>query len=64
MEFVEEIKHIFKQNLNPSQAEPMKKYMKGKFEFLGINYPELIPEYTRKWMKKGIWLQLFKQFFK
>lgn len=40
MEYVPEIIDLFHQHAHSANAEPMKKYMKHKFEFLGIKTPE------------------------
>jgi len=43
---------IFRENTNPNNAEPMKKYMKGKFEFLGIKKPlrtELLKNFYKEY---------------
>jgi len=34
------LKSLFEQNVNSVQAEPMKKYMRGQFEYLGIKSPQ------------------------
>ena len=34
------LKTLFEQNANPSQAAPMKKYMRDQFEYLGIKSPQ------------------------
>jgi len=34
------LKELFEQNANPSQAAPMKKYMRDQFEYLGIKSPQ------------------------
>ncbi|MBI5823771.1 MAG: DNA alkylation repair protein [Chloroflexi bacterium] len=34
------LKSLFEKNANPAQAEPMKKYMREQFEYLGIKTPE------------------------
>ena len=34
------LKTLFEQNANPSQAAPMKKYMRDQFEYLGIKTPK------------------------
>ncbi len=35
------LKTLFEQNANPVQAEPMKKYMRAQFEYLGIKSPQV-----------------------
>src|SRR5689334_4063239 len=40
--YVESLKTLFEQNANPSQAAPMKKYMRDQFEYLGIKTPQNI----------------------
>jgi len=39
-EYVFALKSLFEQNANPSQAVPMKKYMREQFEYLGIKSPQ------------------------
>jgi 3-methyladenine DNA glycosylase AlkD len=39
--YVASLKTAFEQNANPTQAGPMKKYMRDQFEYLGIKSPEL-----------------------
>lgn len=34
------LKSLFEQNANPTQAGPMKKYMRDQFEYLGIKSPQ------------------------
>jgi 3-methyladenine DNA glycosylase AlkD len=38
--YVASIKTLFEKNANPEQAEPMKKYMRDQFEYLGIKTPQ------------------------
>lgn len=38
--YVTSLKALFEQNANPSQAGPMKKYMRDQFEYLGIKSPQ------------------------
>ncbi len=38
--YIKNITKKFKQNANPENAVPMKKYMKNRFEFFGIKSPE------------------------
>ena len=40
--YVTSLKTVFEQNANPAQAEPMKKYMRDQFEYLGIKTPQNI----------------------
>ena len=35
------LKTLFEKNANPSQAAPMKKYMRDQFEYLGIKSPQV-----------------------
>jgi len=35
------LKTLFEQNANPTQAAPMKKYMREQFEYLGIKSPQV-----------------------
>lgn len=37
--YTRSLKILFEQNANPADAAPMKKYMRGQFEFLGIKTP-------------------------
>jgi 3-methyladenine DNA glycosylase AlkD len=39
--YVLSLKNLFEQNTNPAQAEPMKKYMRNQFEYLGIKSPQV-----------------------
>jgi 3-methyladenine DNA glycosylase AlkD len=39
--YVLSLKNLFEQNANPAQAEPMKKYMRNQFEYLGIKSPQV-----------------------
>jgi 3-methyladenine DNA glycosylase AlkD len=39
-EYIEKIAAKFGENANPENARPMKKYMKGQFEYFGIKSPE------------------------
>jgi 3-methyladenine DNA glycosylase AlkD len=48
--YIRQLVEIFRQNANPENAEPMLKYMKNLFPYLGIKTPE------RR--------ELLKQFFK
>jgi 3-methyladenine DNA glycosylase AlkD len=38
--YVTSLKTLFEQNADPSQAGPMKKYMRDQFEYLGIKSPQ------------------------
>jgi 3-methyladenine DNA glycosylase AlkD len=38
--YVAALKTLFEQNADPSQAAPMKKYMRDQFEYLGIKTPQ------------------------
>ena len=38
--YVASLKSLFEQNADPSQAAPMKKYMRDQFEYLGIKTPK------------------------
>ena len=38
--YVKKIQTLYKMNANPSQAAPMKKYMRDQFEYLGIKTPQ------------------------
>jgi 3-methyladenine DNA glycosylase AlkD len=39
--YASSLKTLFEQNTNPTQAAPMKKYMRDQFEYLGIKSPQL-----------------------
>ena len=39
--YVASLKTLFEQNADPSQAAPMKKYMRDQFEYLGIKSPQV-----------------------
>jgi 3-methyladenine DNA glycosylase AlkD len=39
--YVISVKTLLEQNANPTQAAPMKKYMRDQFEYLGIKSPQL-----------------------
>ncbi len=46
------LKTLFEQNANPTQAGPMKKYMRDQFEYLGIKSPqfkELMKKFTAEY---------------
>ncbi|HSG42389.1 MAG TPA: DNA alkylation repair protein [Anaerolineales bacterium] len=38
--YVKKLKALYQKNANPAQAAPMKKYMRGQFEYLGIKTPQ------------------------
>lgn len=38
--YVQALKTLFEKNADPSQAAPMKKYMRDQFEYLGIKSPQ------------------------
>lgn len=40
--YVTALQNLFEENANPSQAAPMKKYMRDQFEYLGIKTPQNI----------------------
>lgn len=40
--YVISLKELFEKNANPSQAVPMKKYMRDQFEYLGIKTPQSV----------------------
>ena len=49
--YVLSLKDLFEQNADSAKAEPMKKYMRNQFEYLGIKSPELsalMREYTNE----------------
>jgi 3-methyladenine DNA glycosylase AlkD len=39
--YVASVKSLLAQNANPTQAAPMKKYMRDQFEYMGIKSPQL-----------------------
>ena len=39
--YVSQLKALFEKHADPVQAVPMKKYMRGQFEYLGIKSPQL-----------------------
>jgi 3-methyladenine DNA glycosylase AlkD len=40
LKYAAELKSLFEKHANPSQAAPMKKYMRDQFEYLGIKTPQ------------------------
>lgn len=38
--YVKKLKALYQKNANPEQAAPMKQYMRGQFEYLGIKTPQ------------------------
>ncbi|MEO0989281.1 MAG: DNA alkylation repair protein, partial [Cyanobacteria bacterium J06639_14] len=38
--YLDAIQQLYRQHANPEQAIPMKQYMRGQFEFLGIKRPQ------------------------
>lgn len=45
------LKKLYQQNANPEQASPMKRYMRGQFEYLGIKTPQsaaLLKDFTKE----------------
>lgn len=52
--YVTSLKTIFEQNANPSQAAPMKKYMRDQFEYLGIKTPERVTLQKDFYVKHGL----------
>ena len=40
--YVANLKTLFEQHADPSQAAPMKKYLRGQFEYLGIKTPQSV----------------------
>jgi 3-methyladenine DNA glycosylase AlkD len=49
--YVDSLKSLFEQNADPTQAGPMKKYMRDQFEYLGIKSPQfklLMKEFIAK----------------
>ncbi|MBS1716109.1 MAG: DNA alkylation repair protein [Armatimonadetes bacterium] len=41
MDFVHQVQHVLEPARNPAFAEPMKRYMKNHFDFLGLKRPEM-----------------------
>lgn len=52
--YVISIKKLFEQNANPANAEPMKKYMRKQFEYLGIKSPQFKLLQTEFIKKNGL----------
>lgn len=50
--YLKEIIITFKENTNPENIQPMKEYMKNKFDFLGIKTPQR-RKLSRKFLKKA-----------
>ena len=48
--YAAKLKFLFEKNANPSQAAPMKKYMRDQFEYLGIKSPQ-VKELLREHVK-------------
>lgn len=51
--FVKQMKTLFEQNADPTQAPAMKKYMRGQFEYLGIKTPERVALQKEFYAKRG-----------
>src|SRR5262245_21697687 len=52
--YVVPLKELFEQNANPSQAAPMKKYMRDQFEYLGIKTPQNLALQKEFYSKNGL----------
>ena len=52
--YVVSLKTLFEQNADPSQAAPMKKYMRDQFEYLGIKTPQSLALQKEFYSKKGL----------
>ena len=52
--YVIPLKALFEQNANPSQAAPMKKYMRDQFEYLGIKTPQSLALQKDFYSKHGL----------
>ncbi len=48
------LKELFEQNANPSQAVPMKKYMRDQFEYLGIQTPKNVALQKEFYAEQGL----------
>lgn len=62
-EMIAMIKFHFESNRNEQNAEPMKKYMKGLFPFLGIKMPERSTLQKKFYQQSGILKQEFQHEF-
>ena len=51
--YVVSLKTLFEQNADPSQAAPMKKYMRDQFEYLGIKTPQSLALQKEFYSKNG-----------
>lgn len=52
--FVKQMKTLFEQNADPTQAPAMKKYMRDQFEYLGIKTPERVALQKEFYAKRGL----------
>lgn len=55
--YIKPLVELFRQNTNPENAEPMAKYMKNLFPFLGIKTPErreLLKQFCKEYGKPEI----------
>jgi 3-methyladenine DNA glycosylase AlkD len=52
--YVVSLKSLFEQNAIPSQAAPMKKYMRDQFEYLGIKTPQSLALQKEFYSKNGL----------
>ena len=52
--YVVALKELFEQNANPSQAAPMRKYMRDQFEYLGIKTPQSAALQKQFYAKHGL----------
>jgi 3-methyladenine DNA glycosylase AlkD len=52
--YVSAIQLLFEQHANPSQAGPMKKYMRDQFDYLGIKSPQLKSLFRQAIQENGL----------
>lgn len=52
--YVTALKTLLEQNANPTQAAPMKKYMRDQFEYLGIKSPQLKTLFRQAIQENGL----------
>ncbi|NEQ43721.1 MAG: DNA alkylation repair protein [Leptolyngbya sp. SIOISBB] len=52
--YLTDLKQLYQQQANPEQAEPMKKYMRNQFEFLGLKSPQAKTLFKQFLAKNGL----------
>jgi 3-methyladenine DNA glycosylase AlkD len=52
--YVASLKTLFEQNADPTQAAPMKKYMRDQFEYLGIKSPQVKTLFRQIVQERGL----------